>query len=139
MLESLFNQVAGLQVCNFIKKRPKHRGFSVNISKFLKKHILKKICERLLLNNVEPKFSSVYWCSYKCFSTFTGKHLSQSVPFNKCNCRPVTKPIFIQKEVPALMFSWQLSEIFSNNYFKKHRYKKKSIVIRKVDQYLSQI
>ena len=30
------------------------------IAKFLKTPILKKICERLLLNNVEPNFSSVY-------------------------------------------------------------------------------
>ena len=29
------------------------------------------------------------------------------------------KPIFIQKEFPALVFSWQLSEIFNNNFFKK--------------------
>ena len=32
--------------------------------------------------------------------------------------------IFIQKYVPALMFFWQLSEIFNNNFLK-------SIVIRK--------
>ena len=55
-----FNQFVVLQVCNFIKKRFQHRCFSVNIAKFLKTHILKKICERLLLNNVKPNFSSVY-------------------------------------------------------------------------------
>ena len=47
------------------------------------------------------------------------------------------KPIFIQKEVPALVFSWQLSEFFNNNFFKetrKHCYEKRSIVIRNVDQ-----
>ena len=60
MLESIFNQVAGLQVCNFIKKRFQHRCFSANIAKFLKTHISKKISEQLLLNNVEPDFSSVY-------------------------------------------------------------------------------
>ena len=38
------------------------------------------------------------------------------------------KPIFIQKEVPALVFSWQLSEILNNNFFKE---RKKSIVMRK--------
>ena len=43
------------------------------------------------------------------------------------------KPSFIQIEVRALVFSWQLSEIFNNNFFKKHCYKKKSIVIRNVD------
>ena len=31
------------------------------------------------------------------------------------------KPIFIQKEVPALVFSWQLSEILNNNFFKERK------------------
>ena len=35
--------------CNFIKKRLQHRCFSVNIAKFLRPPILKKICKRLLL------------------------------------------------------------------------------------------
>ena len=38
------------------------------------------------------------------------------------------KSIFIQKEVPALVFPWQIIEIFNNNFFKekkKHCYKKK--------------
>ena len=61
VLKPLFaDQVAILQFCNFIKKRFQHGCFTVNIEKFLKTHILKKICERLLLNNVEPNFSSVY-------------------------------------------------------------------------------
>ena len=55
----LFNQVAGLQICNFLKKRFHRRCFSVNIAKFLKKLILKKICERLLLNNVKRNYSSM--------------------------------------------------------------------------------
>ena len=29
------------------------------------------------------------------------------------------KPIFIQKEVLALVFSWQLFEIFNGNFFKE--------------------
>ena len=36
VLESLFNNVAGLQTCNFIKKRLQRRCFSVNIVKFLR-------------------------------------------------------------------------------------------------------
>ena len=34
VLESLFNKVAGLKFCNFIKKRLQHRYFTVNIAKF---------------------------------------------------------------------------------------------------------
>ena len=36
--------------CNFIRKRLQHRCFPVNIAKFLRKPILKNICERLLLH-----------------------------------------------------------------------------------------
>ena len=59
-LESLFNQIAGLQVCYFIKKRLQQRFFSINIVKFLKTSILKKACERLLLDNAGPIFLFIY-------------------------------------------------------------------------------
>ena len=36
MSESLFNKIAGIQICNFNKKRPQHRSFPVNIAKFLR-------------------------------------------------------------------------------------------------------
>ena len=36
MLESLFNKVAGLKACKFIKNRLQHRRFPVNIAKFLR-------------------------------------------------------------------------------------------------------
>ena len=50
VLESIFKKVADLQTCNFIKKRPQHRCFPVNIAKFLILPILKNICKRLLFN-----------------------------------------------------------------------------------------
>ena len=49
MLESLFNKVAGLWACNFIKISLRHRCFPAKFAKFLRKPILKNICERLLL------------------------------------------------------------------------------------------
>ena len=49
MLQSLFNNVAGLRVCNFIKKRLQHRCFPVNFAKFSGRPNLKNICERLIL------------------------------------------------------------------------------------------
>ena len=48
VLESLFKNVAGLEACSYIKKRPQHRCFSVNIVKFFILLISKNICERLL-------------------------------------------------------------------------------------------
>ena len=36
MLESLFNKVAGLKACNFIKNELQHKCFPVNFRKFLK-------------------------------------------------------------------------------------------------------
>ena len=49
MLESLFNKVAAIQACNFMKKILQHRCFTVKFAKFLRTPILKNICERLLL------------------------------------------------------------------------------------------
>ena len=59
VLESLFDKVAALLACNFIKKRLQHRCFAVNIAKFLRTLILKKICERLLLHNKFQRLFSV--------------------------------------------------------------------------------
>ena len=50
VLESLFKKVAGLQACNFIKKRSQHRCFPMNIAKLLRLTILKSIGKRLLFN-----------------------------------------------------------------------------------------
>ena len=43
MLDSLFNKVAGLHACNFIKRTLQHRYFLVNTAKFLRTPILKNI------------------------------------------------------------------------------------------------
>ena len=49
VLESLFNKVGRPQVCNFMKKRFQHSCFLVKFAKFLRTHILKNICDSLLL------------------------------------------------------------------------------------------
>ena len=36
MFKSLFNKVAGLQTCNFIKKRNQHRCFPMRFAKFVR-------------------------------------------------------------------------------------------------------
>ena len=48
VLESLFNNIAGLQACDFIKKILQHRCFPMKFVKFLRTPILKNICERTL-------------------------------------------------------------------------------------------
>ena len=55
VLEFLFNKFAALKAGNFIAERLQHRCFPVNIAKFLKRFILKVICERLLLNFIDSK------------------------------------------------------------------------------------
>ena len=50
LCRSLFNKVAGLQTCNFIKKRLQHKCFPVNFAKFLGTAILKNIYGRQLLH-----------------------------------------------------------------------------------------
>ena len=43
----------------------------------------------------------------------------------------------MQKEVPALVFSWQLPEIFNNNLFKEHCYKKRGQDIYRKPNYVT--
>ena len=69
------------------------------------------------------------WCSYrssppevfckkdvlKNFAKFTGKHLCQSLLFNKdTGLRPAT---LLKRETQAQVFSCEFCEIFKNNFF----------------------
>ena len=49
MSESVFNKVAGLRACNFVKKKFQHRYFPVKFAKFLRTPILNNIWGQLLL------------------------------------------------------------------------------------------
>ena len=51
MLESLFNKVACLEACNFIKKRLQRRCFLMNIAKFLRTAFFIEHLWRMLLNS----------------------------------------------------------------------------------------
>ena len=62
--ECLFNKVACLNACNFIKKRLWHRCFPVKFVKFSRTPILKNICERLLLHHGYSRlatFNRSFW------------------------------------------------------------------------------
>ena len=48
LLESHFNKVIGLQVCNFLKNESNTGVIPVNIANFLRAPILKNICRQLL-------------------------------------------------------------------------------------------
>ena len=50
VLQFLFKKVAVLRACTFIKKRPQHRWFPLNIAKILRLPISKNICERLFFD-----------------------------------------------------------------------------------------
>ena len=49
MPEFIYNKLAGLKPCNFIKKRLWYRCFPVNFAKFLKTPILMNIFERIIV------------------------------------------------------------------------------------------
>ena len=63
MLESLFNKVASLQACNFIKKRLQYRCFPVNIAKDLWTAFYTEHFWWLLLKNMSIQ--------YACYVRFT--------------------------------------------------------------------
>ena len=64
MLESLFNKVAGLLACNFIKKETLTQVFSVNIMKFLRTAPFIEHLQWLLLINLTMKFLHTYTGTY---------------------------------------------------------------------------
>ena len=68
MLEFLFNKVAGLQACNFIKKRLQHRCFSVKFTKSLRASFLQNT-------------SVGCFCKYLMNSLFTAYENDES-----CHC-----------------------------------------------------
>ena len=61
VLESLFNKVAGLQDCNFIKKRLQYRCSPENIAKFLTTPTSTNICKQLLLQKELKGNTSLKW------------------------------------------------------------------------------
>ena len=54
VLEPLFNKVAGLTACDFIKKRLRRRCFPVNIARFLRTGFFTEHLRWLLLTNNDP-------------------------------------------------------------------------------------
>ena len=78
---------------NFIKKRLKHRCFPMKFAKFLRTPILKKICERLLLNFaflIKPKTCALFkkkkW--YQFARPFWILNNSPWSPYNLHDTRP---------------------------------------------------
>ena len=91
MSESLFNRVVVLKTCNFIKKRLQHNCFPVNIAKFLRTAFFYRIPHHYYFLQKQPP--EVFYRnrrSFKNFTKFAGKHLCQSLFFNKVAGRPTT-------------------------------------------------
>ena len=64
LLESLFNEVAGLMTWNFIKKRLWHRYFTVNFLQFFKKPCLQNTSEWQLLLIPLFKLKVIHWSHF---------------------------------------------------------------------------
>ena len=61
VFESLFNKVADLKACNFIKKRLQYRCFPVNIGKLLRTPVLKKNMRIIL--TIHDQSQQTFTCS----------------------------------------------------------------------------
>ena len=115
MLESVLNKVAGLQACNFIKKRLQHWYFPVKFAKFSRTLILKNLCERLLLCFcsfflMAPVFKSLLnkvaslqncnfikkRCQHRCFLVRFAKFLRTP----KNNCERMLQYFFLMDQCP---------------------------------------
>ena len=67
VLQLPFNIVAGLEVCNCVKKRLQHRCFLVNIAKFLRKTYLQEHLETAASVLLMIKLVIKYWASADLF------------------------------------------------------------------------
>ena len=86
VLESLFNKLAGLKVCNIIKNWLQRRFFLVKFAKLLRTTILKNICQRFFL-----EICKFYW---KHHSMHWGIDRSQKHPlfFVKPSLKTANRP-----------------------------------------------
>ena len=92
---------------NLLKRDSNTGVFLWILQNFWKRLILKKICEWLLLNNVKWKYSSMKTVKYVLnVSPHSQENTFTGVSF------------FHQKEFLTLVFSWQVSEIFNNDFLK---------------------
>ena len=117
VLESLFNQAAGLQVCSSLKKRLQHRCFPVRPAKFLKIPFFTEGFQWLLL--------TFNLCFQRC---------SKQKPLwhSAVNIRVSWKKYLLPRksrsshrrcsglQQPAKVFSCEYCEIFKNTYFEKN-------------------
>ena len=109
--ESLFNKVAALRVCNFIKK-------ASDTSAFLRTTILKNICERLLLNLFKNSefcelFKNIYF--KECLQTAGSKTPVREFLFLVTAWRPLT----VLERDSSTLFQWILCN-FQESFFEEH-------------------
>ena len=120
MLESTFNRVAGLKVCNSIKKSLQHSCLPVKVAKFPKIPFFTEEFRWLLLT-----FSSCFhkssgqkqvWLSAINTRFSRKKYLLPRKPIgSQCRCS-----VNEGMQRPAQVFSCEYCKIFKNNYFEKH-------------------
>ena len=109
LLDSLFNNVVGLQACNFIKNRLRHRRFPMNNAKFLRTLFLTELLwtRRELLQNSFWDFKGIS-CS-QMFFKYVLLNILQYLQENIC--------VGVFKKVAELLKYWK---IIKNTYFEKH-------------------
>ena len=111
MLESLFNKIAGLMNCSFIKRSTQGRcfpdNFFIEISASFKSFFIVKSYITGSRSS-HPRYS-IRKGVLKNFAKLTGKHLCQSLFFNK-----------VKKETLSQVFSCEFCEISKNTFFTEH-------------------
>ena len=89
VLESLFNKVAGLKACNYIKERLQHRCFPVNNVKFLRTHFFTEHL-RELIDVIIPAAAAMRQVKKRKEKT-KSKVRNKLWWIEKCNCQDDSK------------------------------------------------
>ena len=116
MLQSLFNEVAGLQAWNFIKKEnPKY--FTVNSENFLRILILKNICERL-----PSKELAEIMIIFSMIRVFPDRFYTDNYKFSNgvIILELLILFCFCDSGFCVQVFSCEFYDIFKNTFFTEH-------------------
>ena len=101
VLESLFNNIAGLEVCNFIKKWLQYSWFSPRFSKFFRTPNLQKT-SRLLLLNLQP------------FVLRTGKYWNKLDYWYFVSWANLSRPKMTKRKAVVVVQEWPSSITYWN-------------------------
>ena len=135
VLESLFNKVAGLQACNFIKKRLQHRYFPVKIAKFFKKTFFEEYLRKTasVVSFSWHLFWSLFLMNLQVLRFVTLLKRDFSTGVFMWICKNTYFEEYLRATVSVVSFSWLYVHYLRHRFInQKENVKKRVHIFRKI-------